>query len=69
MDIDWPVLGKVLFKVCAFFVVIAFWVGMAMLAMAYMGKWSLLSIPLFVVYLVIKHMYHDELVRQGKRLH
>lgn len=68
-DIDWEVLRKVLLKVVVGIssTVAAF--ALLALSIEWFGKWTLTLIPVVVLYYVIKCMYHDELVRQGKRLH
>lgn len=66
---DWKVLFKVLGKVALFFLYIALGMVMAVLAISYLQQWSLLIIPTLLLYYVIKHMYEDEMFRQGKRDH
>ena len=68
-NIDWAVLGKVLGKIAVFFLSIALGTGLAVLAVVYLDKWSLLIVPICGLYFVIKHMYQDEMFRQGKRDH
>ena len=66
---DWKVLSKVLFQVFGgIALVMAFFILLA-LSIEWLGIWTLLIIPGYLLYYVIKNMYHDELVRQGKRMH
>lgn len=63
---DWKALTVVLGKVGMFFLCIAFGATAAILAVYYLGQWSLMIVPLCLLYFVIKMMYLDEVSRRGK---
>ena len=66
---DLKVLGKVLFQVFGGIASVMIFLILVALSIEWLGIWTLLIIPGYLLYYVIKNMYHDELIRQGKRLH
>ena len=66
---DWKILGKILLQVLVFFAAIGAFFILFALSVEWLGIWTLLIVPSYLLYYVIKNMYHDELVRQGKRQH
>ena len=66
---EWKILGQVLWHVFGTITVVVLAILGVIFAIDFLGIWSLLIVPLIVLFYVIKSMYEDELVRQGKRLH
>jgi NADH:ubiquinone oxidoreductase subunit 3 (subunit A) len=66
---DWKILGKVLFQVFGFITVCLIAIASVFFSVAWLGMWSLMIIPTFLLCYVTAMMYRDEMVRQGKRQH
>lgn len=64
---DLKILGKVLFQVFGFMAVCLITVTSLFFSVMWLGVWTLMIIPTLLLCYVITMMYHDEMVRQGKR--
>lgn len=68
MNIDWKILGKVSLKVFGSLAAAAGFFVLLNVSIELIGGWTLLFFPAIVIYYVIKFLYEDEMIRQGKPL-